>query len=88
MVQFMSINFFLGFLQFLLGFSKFPVFLCHSVQESFNCPKKKKKWPEPTEACNSPRLHFSTNLTHGAFCKSSTFLSCIKSVATPSAVSV
>ena len=31
MVQFLSKNFFLGFLQFLLGFSKFPVFLCHSV---------------------------------------------------------
>jgi len=31
MVQFMSINFFLVFLQFLLGFSKVPVFLCHSV---------------------------------------------------------
>ena len=28
MVQFLSINFFLGFLQFLLGFSKVPVFLC------------------------------------------------------------
>ena len=26
MVQFMSINFFLGFLQFMLGFSKVPVF--------------------------------------------------------------
>ena len=31
MVQFVSINFFLGFLQFLLGFSKVPVFLCHPV---------------------------------------------------------
>ena len=31
MVQFLSIIFFLGFLQFLLGFSKVPVFLCHSV---------------------------------------------------------
>ena len=31
MVQFLSIIFFLGFLQFLLGFSKDPVFLCHSV---------------------------------------------------------
>ena len=32
MVQFLSINFFLGFLQFLLGFSKVPVFFwCHSV---------------------------------------------------------
>ena len=31
MVQFLSINFFLGFLQFLLDFSKVPVFLCHSV---------------------------------------------------------
>ena len=32
MVQFLPINFFfLGFLQFLLGFSKVPVFLCHSV---------------------------------------------------------
>ena len=30
MFQFLSI-FFLGFLQFLLGFSKVPVFLCHSV---------------------------------------------------------
>ena len=30
MVQFLSIIFFLGFLQFLLGFSKVPVFLCHS----------------------------------------------------------
>ena len=29
MVQFLSIIFFLGFLQFLLGFSEFPVFLCH-----------------------------------------------------------
>ena len=26
MVQFLSINFFLGFLQFLLGFSKVPIF--------------------------------------------------------------
>ena len=32
MVQFLSVFFFLGFLQFLLGFSKFPVFLCHSVE--------------------------------------------------------
>ena len=31
MVQFLSIHFFLGFLQFLLGFSKVLVFLCHSV---------------------------------------------------------
>ena len=31
MVQFLSIIFFLGFLQFLLGFSKVPVFLCHPV---------------------------------------------------------
>ena len=31
MVQFLSIFFFLGFLQFLLGFSKVPVFLCHPV---------------------------------------------------------
>ena len=31
MVQFLSINFFLGFLQFLLGFSKVPVFLCQAV---------------------------------------------------------
>ena len=28
MVQFLSINVFLGFLQFLLGFSKVPVFFC------------------------------------------------------------
>ena len=33
MVQFLSINFFfLGFLQFLLGFSKVPVFWCHPVR--------------------------------------------------------
>ena len=31
MVQFLSINFFLGFFQFLLAFSEVPVFLCHSV---------------------------------------------------------
>ena len=31
MVQFLSINFFLGFLQFLLGFSKVPIFLCHPI---------------------------------------------------------
>ena len=36
MVQFLSINFFLGFLQFLLGFSNVHVFLCHPVlQEIF-----------------------------------------------------
>ena len=33
MVQFLLIIFFFGFLQFLLGFSKVPVFLCHPVQE-------------------------------------------------------
>jgi len=31
MVQCLSIYFFLGFIQFLLGFLKVPVFLCHSV---------------------------------------------------------
>jgi len=31
MVQFLSINFFFLFLQFLLGFSKVPVFWCHPV---------------------------------------------------------
>ena len=36
MVQFLSIIFFLGFLQFLLGFSKVPVFLCHSVDRLAN----------------------------------------------------
>ena len=34
MVQFLSIFFFLGFLQFLLGFPKVPVFLCHLVFDS------------------------------------------------------
>ena len=34
MVEFLSIFFFLGFLQFLLGFSKVPVFLCHPVYVS------------------------------------------------------
>ena len=37
MVQFLSIIFFFfGFLQFLLGFSKVPVFLCHPVVESLD----------------------------------------------------
>jgi len=36
MVQFMSIIFFVGFLQFLLGISKVPVFLCHSVLSGFS----------------------------------------------------
>ena len=31
MVQFLSIIFFLGFLQFLFGVSKVPVFLCYPV---------------------------------------------------------
>ena len=31
MVQFLSIKFFVGFLQFLLGFSKVAVFLCLPV---------------------------------------------------------
>ena len=35
MVQFLSIIFFLGFLQFLLGFSKVPVFLFHLVQVQY-----------------------------------------------------
>ena len=35
MVQFLSINFFLEFFQFLLGFLKVPVFLCHSVSAKF-----------------------------------------------------
>ena len=35
MVQFPSIIFFLGFLQFLLGVFKFPVFLCHPVFRLF-----------------------------------------------------
>ena len=36
MVQFLSINFFLVFLQFLLCFSKVPVFLCHPVRHGDN----------------------------------------------------
>ena len=31
MVHFLSVFFFLGFLQFLLGFSKVPIFLCHPL---------------------------------------------------------
>ena len=51
MVQFLSINFFLGFLQFLLGFSKVPVFLCHLVYERCSiteCHKQlwKQVWEE------------------------------------------
>ena len=36
MVQFLSINFFLGFLQFLLGFSIVPVLLCQPVHILYN----------------------------------------------------
>ena len=36
MVQFMSIIFFLGFLQFLLGFSKVPVFCVTLYEEGKN----------------------------------------------------
>ena len=36
MVQFLSIIFFLGFLQFLGGFSKVPVFFCHPVLHILN----------------------------------------------------
>jgi hypothetical protein len=35
MVQFLSIHFFVGFLQFLLGFSKVTVFLCLPVPKDF-----------------------------------------------------
>ena len=35
MVQFLSIIFFLGFLQFLLGFSKVPVFFCVALYYGF-----------------------------------------------------
>ena len=38
MVQFLSIIFFLGFLQFLLGFSKVPIFLCHPVFSFYTSP--------------------------------------------------
>ena len=37
MLQFLSIDFFLAFLQFLLGFSKFLVFLCHPVFSNDIC---------------------------------------------------
>ena len=43
MVKFLSINFFLGFLQFLLGFSKVPVFLCHPVPPLHGKELKKVK---------------------------------------------
>ena len=45
MVQFLSIIFFLGFLQFLLVFSKVPVFLCHPVYERIQCLRS------PPSAC-------------------------------------
>ena len=58
MVQFLSIIFFLGFLQFLLGFSKVTVFLCHLYNASTPAPSctashlkgaggsyPPKKWP-------------------------------------------
>ena len=58
MVQFLSIIFFLGFLQFLLGFSKVPVFLCHpmyighSAMEAYPSSLKiRHKW----EFCNTPK---------------------------------
>ena len=45
MVQFLSINFFLGFLQFLLGFSKVPVF-CVTLY----------KWSHSATTCPIPTL--------------------------------
>ena len=39
MVQFLSIIFFLGFLQFLLGFSKVPVFFCATLYLASNWAK-------------------------------------------------
>ena len=39
MVQFLSINFFLGFLQFLLGFSKVPVFFYHPLYTHIHANK-------------------------------------------------
>ena len=44
MVQFLSIIFFLGFLQFLLGFSKVPVFLC--LYESYGTSTPYVLWEE------------------------------------------
>ena len=55
MVQFLSIIFFL-FLQFLLGFSKVPVFLCHPVLENRHHKVAKLQM-------RYVRIHF----THGHF---------------------
>ena len=46
MVQFLSIIFFLGFLQFSLGFSKVPVLLCHSVLLENLSRLVTRLWPE------------------------------------------
>ena len=52
MVQFLSINLFLGFLQFLLCFSKVPVFLCHSLFIGLNI---KQVSPGTVQICVAER---------------------------------
>ena len=46
MVQFLSINFFLGFLQFLLGFSKVPVFCVTLYSHNYKGAGKSLARPE------------------------------------------
>ena len=64
MVQFLSINFFLGFLQFLLGFSKVPVFSCHSVlvsnRESYYRLLTTKHILKPVGNCNFSNFNTCT----------------------------
>ena len=58
MVQFLSIIFFLGFLQFLLGFSKVPVFFvspCINFMSDFLCTHKRNN--TGTFSCISVNRH-------------------------------
>ena len=57
MVQFLSIFFFLGFFQFLLGFSKVPVFFCVTL---YYCTTDVVFYVTSTTGANSllqPRQH-------------------------------
>jgi len=62
MVQFLSLIFFLAFLQFLLGFSKVPVFLCHPVyRNSVVCSRNDCM---PRKRNNIVDLHVAVNNTN------------------------
>ena len=59
MVQFLSTIVFLGFIQFLLGFSKVPVFLCHSVLQE----RAKGNMIDPVSRVTYSNKHLGPRIT-------------------------